>query len=179
MRAVMRVSLVSFVVGLAANTAGADGNKDRTPEMDEAARAFLKAYLAKDLDAVMAAVAAPFGIGTLRDPKTLKTGADLRNELKARLAKDAKFPSRVAKTLTWDQAIGSQLTSDEERTTRQQLKPAIDLTGKDGGYAALGDSVQIAKGRKGLAIADTRLLVGIRDGKAKVVGIVVDDPRKR
>jgi hypothetical protein len=59
------------------------------------------------------------------------------------------------------------------------LKPVLAITGAGGGYAALVDPVGGAKGRKLLAIADTRLLVGFRDGKAKVVGIVVDDPGPR
>ena len=179
MRAVIRVSLVGLIVGLAVCPAGADGKKDRTPEMAAAAKAFLKAYQAKDLDAMLEAADTPFIVGTLRDLKTLKKGADLRDELKSRLTTSGKFPARVAKALTWDKAITTQLGADEERRTRERLKPAIEITGEDGGYAALADKVAGAKSRRLLAISDTRLLVGIRDGKAKVVGILVDDPGKR
>jgi hypothetical protein len=62
---------------------------------------------------------------------------------------------------------------------RQQLKPVIDITGEDGGYAALADPTRGARGRTLLAVSDTRLLVGIRGGKAKVVGIIRDDPGTR
>jgi hypothetical protein len=179
MRAVIRVSLVGLAVGLAAAPAGADGKKDRTPELDAAAKAFLKAYQAKDLDALLNAADAPFLVGTLRDPKVLQNGADLRAELKSRLSRGGKFPALVAKTLTWDKAIGTQLGADEERKTRQRLKPALEITGAAGGYAALADTVPGARGRKLLAISDTRLLVGIRDGKAKVVGILVDNQGPR
>jgi hypothetical protein len=79
----------------------------------------------------------------------------------------------VAKTLTWDRAIPAELGADEVRKTREQMKPAIQVTGPDGGQAALADLVGNPK-RKQLAISDTRLLVGIRNSKAKVVGILVD-----
>jgi hypothetical protein len=59
------------------------------------------------------------------------------------------------------------------------LKPAIKITGEDGGHAALADNPGGAKGRGLPAISDTRLLVGIRDGNAKAVGILVDGPGKR
>jgi hypothetical protein len=167
-----------LAVGLAACPAAADGKKDRTPELEAAARVFLKAYQAKDLDALMKAADVPFAVGTLRVPKVLRKGADLRAELKSRLSRAGKFPAVVAKALTWDYAIGNHLGADEERKTRAALKPALEITGADGGYAALADPLG-ARGRKLLAISDTRLLVGFRDGKAKVVGIVVDDPGPR
>jgi hypothetical protein len=172
MRTVMRVSLVGLALGLAVCPVGADGKKDRTAEMDAAARAFLKAYHAKDLDAMVRAADAPFVVGTLRNPKTLKTGADLRAELKARLSAGRKLPAQVVKALTWDQGITTMLSADEERRTRERLKPAMKITGEDGGYASLADNV--GGKRQLLAISDTRLLVGIRDGKAKVVGILAD-----
>ena len=174
MRAVIRVSLVGVALGLAVCPAGADGKKDRTGEMDAAARAFLKAYHAKDLDAMMAAADAPFVVGTLLKPKALRTGGELRAELKSRLSAGGPFPALVAKVLTWDQAITTMLSPDEERRTRERLRPVTDVTGADGGYAALADKV--GGKRSLLAISDTRLLVGIRGGRAKVVGIVVDDP---
>jgi hypothetical protein len=178
MRALIRALLVGSALGLAVGTAGADGKEDRTGEMAAAARAFLKAYHARDLDALMEAADAPFAVGTIRVPKTLRTGAELRAELKSRLSAGRKLPERVVKALTWDQAITTMLSADEERRTREGLKPVMRLTGEDGGYAPLADNVG-RKGRTLLAISDTRLLVGIRDGKAKVVGIVLDDPGKR
>jgi hypothetical protein len=178
MRSVIRVSLVGLAFGLAACPVGAGGKKDRTAELDAAARAFLKAYHAKDLDAMLKAADAPFCVGRLRSPKTLKAGADLRTELASRLSAGGKFPARVAKTLTWEKAIGPDTDADNLKT-RQQLKPVIDITGEDGGYAALADPVGGAKRRTLLAISDTRLLVGIRGGKAKVVGIMLDDPGTR
>ena len=178
MRAVIRVSLVGLAVGLAACPGGAGGKQDRTPELEAAARAFLKAYQAKDLDALLQASDAPFAVGTITSPKVLKSAADLRAELKSRLSKGGKFPAQVVKTLTWDNAIGNQLSADEEKRTRALLKPVLEITGDGGGYAPLADPVGSGK-KKLLAISDTRLLVGIRNGKAKVVGILVDAPDKR
>jgi hypothetical protein len=147
--------------------------------MDAAAKAFLKAYQAKDLEAMMGAADVPFLVGTLRDARILKKSADLRAELKSRLSTSGKFPALVAKTLTWDKAISSGLSADEERNTRERLKPAIQITGGDGGYAALADYAAGTKNKRLLAISDKRLLVGIRNGKAKVVGILLDAPDKR
>src|SRR5262249_21151559 len=107
-------------------------------------------------------------------PKTLRTGADLRAELTSRLSAGAKLPTVVAKALTWDQAITALLSPDEERRTRERLKSAMSATGEDGGYAALGDNVGGGKRRQLFAASDTRLLVGVRGGQAKVVGILVD-----
>jgi hypothetical protein len=179
MRAVIRGSLVGLALGLLVCPVGADGQKDRTAEMDTAAKAFLKAYQAKDLDAMMAAADAPFLVGTLLDAKILKNSADLRAELKSQLSTSGKFPALVAKTLTWDKAITSRLSADEERKTRERLKRAIQITGGDGGYAALADYAGGTKNKRLLAISDKRFLVGIRNGKAKVVGILVDAPDKR
>ena len=177
MRAVICGSLVGLALGLVVCPAGADGQKDRTAEMDAAAKAFLKAYQAKDVDAMMGAADPPFLVGTVFDARILKKSADLRAELKSRLATSGKFPALVAKTLTWDKAITSGLSANEERSTRERLKPAIQITGGDGGYAALADYA--GKNKRLLAISEKRLLVGIRNGKAKVVGILVDAPYKR
>ncbi len=177
MQAVLRAFLASLAFGLTVCLAGADGTSDRTGELDAAARAFLKAYHARDLDKLMESADAPFFVGTFRAPTILKTSADVRAELKARLSKGGKFPAKVAKTLTWDKAIGPDLGTDKEKRARAKMKSATDVTGADGGYAALAD----ATGPQGrwMAISDTRLLVGIRDGKAKVVGILVDEAGKR
>src|SRR5262249_1252953 len=130
--------------------------------------------------AMMEVADVPFFVGTVSDPKTLKKGDDLRAELKSRLSTGGKFPSIVAKTLTWDKAINPALGTEREKKMRETLKPAADITGARGGYAALADDAGSGtKGRKLLAVSKMRLLVGIRDGKAKVVGILVDDPGKR
>jgi hypothetical protein len=141
--------------------------------LDAAARAFLKAYRAKDLDALMATADAPFLVGTLRNPKTLKTGATLRAELKSRLSAGGEFPSVVAKTLTWERAFPPEVGADEDRRAREVMKPALTITGEDGGIASLADNWGGGKGRRSwLAISNTQLLLGIRGGKAKVVGIL-------
>lgn len=174
MHAIFHLSILSLAIGLTACSVSADEEKNRTPEMDAAARAFLKAYHATDLDALIKVADAPFFVGTLGNPKILNQDGDMRAELKARLAKARKLPSTVAKTLTWDQAITTQLSEEEEKRIRKLVKPAMQITGNDGGYAALADHIGNPK-RKLLAISDTRLLIGIRNGKAKVVGILVDD----
>jgi hypothetical protein len=174
MRAVLCVLLTGVALGVAVWPAAADGTADRTAELDAAARTFLKAYHAKDIDGLIAVADAPFFVGTFKAPKILWTRADVRAELKSRLAAGGKLPSQVEKTLTWDKAITNMLSAEEERRTREQIKPATDVTGRDGGYAALSDPAGGAKGKRWSAVSDTRLLVGIRNGTAKVVGILMD-----
>jgi hypothetical protein len=175
MHSAICVSLIGLTVGLAACPAFAGGTKDRTGELDAAARAFLKAYQAKDLDALQKASDTPFFVGTLAKGRTLGTTDELRAELRSRLAAVGKFPSRVAKTLTWEKATAGGPDGERDGKTWKRLRPAIAVTGEDGGYAALADEAGGRNGRRLLAISDTRLLVGIRDGKAKVVGILVDE----
>lgn len=165
----VRAWAIGLVLGLLPGPARADEKRDPTAAMDAAAKVFLKAYHEKDVDAMMEVADVPFLVGTVRDPKVLGKRADLRDELKSRLAAGDKLAGKVAKTLTWDKAIPPAAGDGRQRKTREKMKPAIDVTGPDGGYAALAD----VKG-KGLAVSGTRLLVGIRDGKAKVVGILVD-----
>jgi hypothetical protein len=174
MRAVIGVTLTGVVFGLAACPAGADEPKDRTAELEGAARAFLTAYHAKDLDALTRAADTPFLVGTVRAPKAITRAADLRADLKGRLSAGGKLPARVAKTVTWGQAIPPGLSPDEQKTMRERLKPAIAVTGEDGGYAVLADTVKGRKGKDLLAVSDTRLLVAVRNGMAKVVGILAD-----
>jgi hypothetical protein len=170
----VRVFIPAALFGLLVSLSGCssladDANADRTPDMQKVAQAFVKAYQAKDLDALMQTVDAPFLVGTVRDPRTFKTEAQLRADLKSRLSSGKKFPTEVAKALTWGKAIPAEAGADDQKRQRAAMKPAIDVTGENGGYAALGDKV-----RGGLAISGTRLLVGIRGGKAKVVGILED-----
>jgi hypothetical protein len=168
MRVFLSVTLFGLLFILTGCTERADAEA-RSPDMQKVAQAFLKAYQANDLDALMGMVEAPFLVGTVSSPKTFKTEAALRADLKSRLSSGKKFPAEVAKALTWDKAIPAEVGADEQKRQRAAMKPAIDVTGEDGGYAALGDKV-----RGGLAISGTRLLLGIRGGKAKVVGILED-----
>ncbi len=174
MRAAVCVSVIGLAFGPAACAVEAGGPKDRTGELDAAARAFLKAYRARDVSAALESAEAPFLIGTLRNARVLRTNADLRAELQARLSTVDTFPAKVAKTLTWEKATQPLPGAGDERKTKDRLRPAIAVTGEDGGYAALADSVGGRK-RQLLAVSDTRLLVGFRGGKAKVVGILVDE----
>src|SRR3954462_9345258 len=105
MRTVIRVLLVGTAGGLAISPVAADG-PDRTGDLDAAARAFVKAFHARDLDALTATTDAPFFVGTFRSSKTLQSDGQVRAELKSRLAR-GQFPTKVAKTLTWDRAIGT------------------------------------------------------------------------
>jgi hypothetical protein len=166
MRTLVLVSVSCVFIGLLSCPLRVDGQANPTADMDATARAFLKAYHDKDVDALMASADAPFLVGTVLDPKILKTGADVRGELQARLGAGENLAGQVAKTLTWAKAILPK------SGTRERMKPAIDITGESGGYAALAN----AKGRS-LEVSSTSLLVGMRYGKAKVVGIL--DARKR
>jgi hypothetical protein len=149
---------------------------DRTPELNKAAQTFLKAYRGKDLAAALATAEAPFLVGTMRAPRRLQGADELRAELRARLGNEAalkKFPSAAWKVLTWERALSGGLSAEEQRKERKALKPIIDVTGEDGGYAALGDYLK-GRGRRLFAASNVRLLVGFRDGQAKVVGILLD-----
>src|SRR5262249_49481709 len=64
--------------------------------------------------------------------------------------------------------------SEEQRKARRPVKPAINVTGEDGGYAALGSPAPVRDSRRWTAVADVRLLLGIRNGTGKVVGIFQD-----
>jgi hypothetical protein len=171
MRAVFGVLLVG-VIGLAVLPVGADEKEDHSREMAAAARAFLKAYQAKDVDGMMAVADAPFGVGPLQNPRVMRTTADLKNELRRRMAQNEQLPTKSMHALTWDKAITKMLSPEEERSTRARLKGAMDITGPDGGYTALGDPIPGKKNQT--AMSDKRLLVGMRDGKAKVLGIISD-----
>jgi hypothetical protein len=172
MRAALAVVLVGVAFGLVAMPAGAHDKDDHTREMAAAARAFLKAYQAKDVDGMMAVADAPFGVGPIQNPRVMRTNGDLKNELRRRMAQNEQLPTKSVHALTWDKAITKMLSPDEERSTRARLKAAMDITGPDGGYTALGDPVPGKKNQT--AMSDKRLLVGMRDGKAMVLGIISD-----
>src|SRR5262245_34917125 len=101
MRAVIRIFLVGSVIALAACPAAGD-ERISPLEMGNAARAFLKAYHAKDVDGMMAVSDAPFGIGGLRNPKVYQTNADLKNALQMRLNAGTPMATKVMHPLKWD-----------------------------------------------------------------------------
>jgi hypothetical protein len=78
------------------------------------------------------------------------------------------------KFLTWEKAIPSFMSEARRREELRIRKQAIDLTGgMGGGYAALSTPVA---GRRGTReISHMRLLMAVRNGEAKVVGIDLDD----
>jgi hypothetical protein len=174
-RAITVVLLSGLLSVLSAAPLPAADKPDRTPELNKAAQTFLKAYRGKDLTGVLATADAPFLVGTMRAPRRIQGAADLRAELRARLGDEAalkKFPSAAWRALTWERALAGGLSAEEQRKERKALKPIIDVTGEDGGYAALGDWL---KGRRRFFQAsNVRLLVGFRGGQAKVVGILLD-----
>lgn len=143
-------------------------------DLEKAARAFLQAYQKKDLDAMLASSDAPFLIGTVKSPKKLSTAAALRSELKRRLSDKQSFdklPKSIAKVLTWDKAIPSLLGEAERREQLRVFRQAIEVTGgMGGGYAGMWSPVGGRRGSR--AVSNMRLLVGVRNGEAKVVGIL-------
>ena len=177
MKAVTLVLTVGLLACTSLSTSHAADKPVRTADMEKAARAFLKAYREKNLDAMMASADAPFLIGTVKSPKKLSGAADLRAELKRRLSDKASFdrlPKSVARVLTWDKAFPSLPGDTGRREELRVFKQAIDVTGgMSGGYAAMTSPVP---GRRGTReVSSMRLLVGNRNGEAKVVGIQLDD----
>ncbi len=174
MRGITVVILAGLLPVVAGGPLRAADKADQTAEMNKAAQAFVKAYHKKDLAALLAVAYAPFMVGTMREPRKLKDAAELRAELRARLGNDAavrKFPTAARTAVTWERALGDGPTAERDR---RLLKPLIDLTGEGGGYAPLGNYLR--GGRRLFEASDVRLLVGMRGGQAKVLGIILDSP---
>ena len=149
----MRALAVGLLFAFAAAPASAaDKNEDKAKE---AAVAFLKAVKAKDADAVMKASAAPFAHREGGEIGVVKDEAELKKWIKGKLdeIKDAdKVPTDVEKVVPFAE-LKAKLEADDQ-------KKVEEVVGKDGFVAMIEVDGKMVV-----------ILVRIKDGKAKVVGI--------
>ena len=149
----MRALAVGLLFAFAAAPASAaDKNEDKAKE---AAVAFLKAVKAKDADAVMKASAAPFAHREGGEIGVVKDEAELKKWIKGKLdeIKDAdKVPTEVEKVVPFAE-LKAKLEADDQ-------KKVEEVVGKDGFVAMIEVDGKMVV-----------ILVRIKDGKAKVVGI--------
>jgi len=154
----MRFLAVPLMIAIAGSLASAaDKDEDKAKE---AALAFLKAVKAKDLDAVMKTVDAPFLNDEKGEIKVIEKIEDLKTDLKAKLEKiknTEKIPTEVSEVLDRP-AIRKKLAG---KKGEEELKKIEKVLG-DKGYAVVLGKPDDESGA---------LLVRIKDGKAKVVGI--------
>jgi len=149
----VRFTVAALLLAFGAPVGAADKNEVKAKE---AAVAFLKAIKAKDVDAVVKVSSAPFV--TLEDETTsvLKDEAALKTWLKERLEeiKDAdKVPTEIDQVIPFADVKG-KIKDEAERKTIE------DAVGKDGFVAVFTvDGKMIS------------ILVRIKDGKTKVVGV--------
>jgi hypothetical protein len=138
----------------------ADKDEDKAKE---AALAFLKAVKAKDLDAAMKTADVPFLTEDKDGAKVIDKVDDLKGDLKEKFGKikDAeRIPSELGKVVDVT-GVRKLFESRTEPVDKKALEQIEKVLGKSG-YAVF--LIQDGKERGAL-------LVRIKDGKAKVVGI--------
>lgn len=152
----MRMLAVAVLFAFVASPARADDKAEAKAK--DAAVALLKAIKAKDLDAIMKLSGAPFAYrGEDKKPKVLKETADVKAWVKERLdeLKDAdKVPTELDKITPFSE-LRDKIKDEEDRKTLD------GVIGKDGfiAFVKTPDDKTVA------------ILVAIKDGKAKIVGI--------
>jgi hypothetical protein len=151
----MRTLSVALVLAIAGSlTAAADKDEDKAKE---ATLAFLKALKAKDLDAVMKTVDVPYLMEDAKDP--IAKTEELKDKMRTLLekVKPEKIPDDVSKAL--DATAFRKLAQEKGRLKGiEMMEKAIGKTG----FAML-----LVKDGKERGL----VLVRIKDGTAKVVGI--------
>jgi hypothetical protein len=141
----------------AAPVRAADKDEDKAKEV---VVAFLKAIKAKDIDALMKTVDVPFYLDGVRR-KPVATADDLKAKLRAELdrVKPEEVETEVGKVLDLP-AIRKEAGADAD--AKDSLIPDIEkVIGKDGFVVPV-----LRDGKERYAV-----LVRIKDGKAKVVGV--------
>jgi hypothetical protein len=171
------VACVLAATLIAADTAAEERAKAR--ELETAAKAFLKAFREKDLDALTALSATPFLTGERKALVRWKTPSSVRSGLKGMLDDKAfsdSFPARLQRTLTWEQALKPGILGPaHEKEMREWFKEPIAVVGPGGGFAGLAPAVSRDKKGRPTAISfPMRMLLGVKDVKAKVFGIMRD-----
>ncbi len=152
----MRTLAATLLVAVAAATASADDKKKDADKAKDAAVKFLKAVNAKDLDAVMKTVGAPFLHRDGDKAGVVKDEAALKVWMKARLAalqETDKLPLAVEGVEPFADARGRIKDAAD-------LKVFDEVVGKDG-------FAMTAKSEDGKLVP---VYVRIKDGKAVVVG---------
>ena len=152
----MRPLAVALLVALAAPVSAADKDEEKAKE---ATLAFLKAVKAKDLDAVLKTVDVPFILDGKAEPIT--KSEELKDALKPFLekVKPEKVPTELGALL--DGPAFRKKFEGKEKEREKQLTDVEKVLGKTGYVVML---VKDGQERGGI-------LVRIKDGRAKVVGI--------
>src|SRR5262245_36999617 len=150
----MRLLAVALLIAFAAPVSAADKNEEKAKDT---AIALLKAVKAKDIDAVMKVTAVPFAYRDGDKPKVLKEEADVKAWVKERLdeLKNAdKVPTEIDRITPFSE-LREKIKDEADRKTLDEV------IGKDGfvAFVKTPDDKTVA------------ILVRIKDGKAKVVGI--------
>jgi len=154
----MRLLAVALLLAFAAaSVSAADKDEDKAKEVT---LAFLKAVKAKDLDAVMKTVDVPYLNDEKGDFKVIEKVEDLKADLKMKLEKikdTEKIPTEVGEVLDLP-AIRKKVAG---KKAEEELKHIEKVLGEKGYVVMLGKP------------DDERgaVLVRIKDGKAKVVGL--------
>jgi hypothetical protein len=154
MRLLTIVALLAFT---SATAVAADKDEDKAKEVT---LAFLKAVKAKDLDALMKTVDVPFLKDEKGEAKVIEKIEDLKTDLKAVLEKlkdTDKIPGEVSEVLDLP-AIRKKI---EGKKAEEEFKMIAKVLG-DKGYALILGKPDDERGA---------VLVRIKDGNAKVVGI--------
>jgi hypothetical protein len=147
---------VLVLAGSVATAADTDADKAKDVTL-----AFLKAVKAKDVDAVMKTVDAPFVFDYgATSPKTVEKADDLKAAVKALLedVEPEKIPTEVG--TVYDMAAFAKLAA--EKGANAEADKAVKLVGKSG-YVV---TMKAKNGREIIGI-----FVRIKDGKALVAGI--------
>jgi len=154
----MRLLAIALLFAFAVPVFGADKDEDKAKEV---ALAFLKAFKAKDLDAIMKTVDVPFLSDEKGENKVIEKVEDLKANVKMRLEKfkdTSKITSEVGKVM--DLADIKKLLESKKGKNDELAK--IEKVLGDKGYAVM-------LGKPGEE--DGAVLVRIKDGKAAVVGV--------
>jgi hypothetical protein len=154
----MRALAVAVLVAVAAPP-GAAVDKDKEKDEDkakEAATAFLKALKAKDVDAALKVSATPFGYRDGEKSVVLDDEAALKKWLKERIdaIKDADAQATEIKGLQSFAALKEKIADADK------LKTIEDVIGKDGFVAVYRADEKMIP-----------ILIRMKDGKAKIVGV--------
>jgi hypothetical protein len=132
-------------------------DEKKETQVKEVSVKFLKAISEQDVDGVMKLVSVPWfeGDKVYKDLDELKTY--IKNQLEK---KPEKLPTEVAKIETWDAFRKEHL---KEKADDEKLKSVEEALGKDGYIASLEIDGKVRPA----------ILVSIKEGKAKVIGIVL------
>lgn len=148
----MRLVAALLVVFTASSTFGADKDEDKAKEV---AAAFLKAVRANDVDAVMKTVDVPFAFDIDGKPEVFTNTDELKSHFKELLSK--ANPDLIA------DRVGGAIDLSDPDFRKEASKKELEVIDK---IAPKGFIVKLMQNNLVL----DRVLVRVKDGKAKVVG---------